>query len=279
MKQEMDDIVKQEACTSYSVKQEGRNQRKADDQVRLEVGTRVELEWSDGWYPGTVSFRLEMFGEPVYHEVCYDDGDVKCHNLILWEWRLCDNHEAKKAFAHDSKPFLGAMPRTAALASRAATARLIGAQPVPKLPRASAPAKPARPPTSGPPREQIAHTHTHKADDGRKDTAALGGERDKNISSPPRDEGHSQSMNLPREPLHDTETLSRVDRRMDEVRQVLAGMRLEQYAGAFADQGYDDLEYLLTLGQDRLDEVADAIGMKPGHRMKFKTRMLERSGQ
>ena len=54
---------------------------------------------------------------------------------------------------------------------------------------------------------------------------------------------------------------------MDEVGATLAAWNLGQYADAFFKEGYDDLAYLKTLGKDRLQRVADTVGMKPGERL------------
>ena len=51
---------------------------------------------------------------------------------------------------------------------------------------------------------------------------------------------------------------------MEEVRATLASWNLGQYAEAFFEEGYDDLAYLKTLGEDALQRVADSVGMKPG---------------
>ena len=51
---------------------------------------------------------------------------------------------------------------------------------------------------------------------------------------------------------------------MDEVGATLAAWNLGQYADAFFKEGYDDLAYLKTLGEDALQRVADSVGMKPG---------------
>ena len=51
---------------------------------------------------------------------------------------------------------------------------------------------------------------------------------------------------------------------MEEVRATLKSWNLSQYADAFFEEGYDDLAYLKTLGEDALQRVADSVGMKPG---------------
>ena len=62
---------------------------------------------------------------------------------------------------------------------------------------------------------------------------------------------------------------------MDAVREMLVGCRLEQYADAFDEQGYDDLPYLLELDEDGLREVASTLQMKPGHAAKFVALVLK----
>ena len=54
----------------------------------------------------------------------------------------------------------------------------------------------------------------------------------------------------------------------------LASLGLAQYAAAFEAAGYDDLGYLLSLpsradGQARVDGVAAAAAMRPGHASKL----------
>ena len=52
---------------------------------------------------------------------------------------------------------------------------------------------------------------------------------------------------------------------MEEVRALLASYRLEQYAEAFDEQGYDDLPFLRMQSKERLEALLkDGIGMKPG---------------
>ena len=64
---------------------------------------------------------------------------------------------------------------------------------------------------------------------------------------------------------------------MDAVRALLVDMRLEQYAEAFDELGYDDMHFLLSLAEDELKEIAEAVHMKPGHRLKFMTLMRKRA--
>ena len=53
---------------------------------------------------------------------------------------------------------------------------------------------------------------------------------------------------------------------MAAVRALLERIRLEEYADAFEEAGYDDVEYLLTLNATSLREVAAEVGMtKRGH--------------
>lgn len=53
------------------------------------------------------------------------------------------------------------------------------------------------------------------------------------------------------------------------MRTILESLRLGQYAGAFYDLGFDDPDWLSTLDQAQLLDVASNAGMKPGHAMKF----------
>jgi len=51
---------------------------------------------------------------------------------------------------------------------------------------------------------------------------------------------------------------------------LLRGCRLEQYGGAFEEQGYDDLPHLLSLGAAGLAALAASVGMKAGHLARFR---------
>lgn len=62
---------------------------------------------------------------------------------------------------------------------------------------------------------------------------------------------------------------------MDAVRTFLAAIRLEQYAEAFDEQGYDDLPFLRRLEEEHLKEICDSVNMKPGHAMKFVMKVRE----
>jgi hypothetical protein len=53
-------------------------------------------------------------------------------------------------------------------------------------------------------------------------------------------------------------------RAMEEVRATLKSWNLSHYSDAFFEEGYDDLAYLKTLGEDALQRVAESVGMKPG---------------
>ena len=53
---------------------------------------------------------------------------------------------------------------------------------------------------------------------------------------------------------------------MDAVRAMLTSLRLDSYADAFEDAGYDDLEFIAT-GVDNvklLEEIGSCVNMKPG---------------
>ena len=52
---------------------------------------------------------------------------------------------------------------------------------------------------------------------------------------------------------------------MAAVRALLGRCRLEQYSTVFEEEGYDDLEFLLTLDHAGLAELAQSVGMKTGH--------------
>ena len=56
---------------------------------------------------------------------------------------------------------------------------------------------------------------------------------------------------------------------MPAVVRVLEELRLERYATRLEEEGYDDLEYLLTLDEAGLDAVARSVEMKAGHAHKF----------
>ena len=57
-----------------------------------------------------------------------------------------------------------------------------------------------------------------------------------------------------------------MDTGMDAVRAMLTSLRLDSYADAFEDAGYDDLEFIAT-GVDNvklLEEIGSCVNMKPG---------------
>ena len=56
---------------------------------------------------------------------------------------------------------------------------------------------------------------------------------------------------------------------MEEVKAMLTQLRLEQYAAAFDEMGYDDLSYLQSLTPGEIAEVAANVAMKPGHAQKL----------
>ena len=57
------------------------------------------------------------------------------------------------------------------------------------------------------------------------------------------------------------------------MRAFLAAIRLEQYAEAFDEQGYDDLPFLRRLEEEHLKEICDSVNMKPGHAHKFELKL------
>ena len=52
---------------------------------------------------------------------------------------------------------------------------------------------------------------------------------------------------------------------MDAVHVMLRRARLESYAPAFEETGFDDLDYLMSLDSERLADVGASVGMKVGH--------------
>ena len=50
----------------------------------------------------------------------------------------------------------------------------------------------------------------------------------------------------------------------------LSGFKLQSYADAMAEQGYDDLVFLRDLGEHDIDELVADVKMKKGHAKKFK---------
>ena len=56
---------------------------------------------------------------------------------------------------------------------------------------------------------------------------------------------------------------------IERVRQLLSELKLEKYASAFIENGYDDADFLKQLSADDARRVAEAVGMMPGHAHKF----------
>lgn len=57
---------------------------------------------------------------------------------------------------------------------------------------------------------------------------------------------------------------------MEEVATALGELKLDLlYAQIFEDRGWDDLQYLLSMDAQGRQEVADDVGMKPGHAKRF----------
>ena len=50
--------------------------------------------------------------------------------------------------------------------------------------------------------------------------------------------------------------------------EILGKCRVVQYLEAFEEEGWDDPEYLFGLTTAQLEDVADSVKMKPGHRAK-----------
>ena len=53
------------------------------------------------------------------------------------------------------------------------------------------------------------------------------------------------------------------------IAQLLVNCRLENYEDVLVDAGWDDVQYLVSLTPDQLMDVANSVGMKPGHAQKF----------
>lgn len=54
----------------------------------------------------------------------------------------------------------------------------------------------------------------------------------------------------------------------------LAGCGLSEYSHAFRSKGYDDMELLASpLSTEDIDEICVLVGLLPGHKLKFKTRL------
>ena len=49
----------------------------------------------------------------------------------------------------------------------------------------------------------------------------------------------------------------------------MRALRLEQYAAAFEEQGFDDLRFILQLSEEGLVAMCQVVAMKSGHRMKL----------
>ena len=56
---------------------------------------------------------------------------------------------------------------------------------------------------------------------------------------------------------------------MDDFARWLGENKLSAYQQALSDEGYDDLVSFSMIAQDEIDELADAVKMKPGHRKKM----------
>ena len=64
---------------------------------------------------------------------------------------------------------------------------------------------------------------------------------------------------------------------MPAVEQALRSVGLQQYAGAFDEEGYDDLGYILSLNAAERATLAETVAMLPGHALKFCRWGLRRS--
>ena len=52
---------------------------------------------------------------------------------------------------------------------------------------------------------------------------------------------------------------------------MLQHCRLEAYAAAFEEAGYDDIDYIQVLDGPQMGELIESVGMKPGHASKFRS--------
>jgi hypothetical protein len=53
----------------------------------------------------------------------------------------------------------------------------------------------------------------------------------------------------------------------------LSGFKLQSYASAIGEQGYDDLSFLRGLSETEVDELATDVGMLKGHAKRFKSEL------
>ena len=56
---------------------------------------------------------------------------------------------------------------------------------------------------------------------------------------------------------------------MEAVKTFLSEKGLSQYNKQFEDAGYDDLEIIKKLDSQQFDELAQNVGLKPGHKAKL----------
>ena len=54
-----------------------------------------------------------------------------------------------------------------------------------------------------------------------------------------------------------------------EFRDWMKGLRLTRFTKASMDHGYDDLRYICTLDEEEVNQWANNVGMKDGHRGKL----------
>ena len=72
------------------------------------------------------------------------------------------------------------------------------------------------------------------------------------------------------EPEPGSECASPTTVRDTHIRSWLRRCKLEAYAQALEDDGYDDLQHITGLDEQEIDKVLEEIGMKKGHRRTFK---------
>ena len=56
---------------------------------------------------------------------------------------------------------------------------------------------------------------------------------------------------------------------MKAVADLLERFRLAAYVEAFDENGYDDLVWILQMGDAQVEQLIADVGMKPGHAAKF----------
>ena len=165
-----------------------------------------------------------------------------------------------------------------------------GAQPPPKRLKLAAPILQAAPKlaSSSDASEQAAAGHSWQSSAARSPSLGLGSpDAPQTISSalvlaPPQD---GEGMEMVRE-IRESLTAYPVNRLPSpaprkltcpaglatlQVREMLERFRLGAYAAAFEEQGYDDKDFLLRMGEAGIQRLIEHVAMKPGHADKYRT--------